>query len=200
MPYSRESPSPEYLRLIKEYRSLHLKGSETPPIPKKSIFAGMSTFKAAEKIRRCLIETPCLTLLNYGCGKGQQYQKIFRSSEKPDELSTLKDYWRLKSIACYDPAYPPFEKMPKGTFDAVICIDVLEHVPREDLEWILQEIFSKANRLVYLAISCFPARKTLQSGENAHCIIEPPKWWHEEVEKTAAAFPKIKRYIVCESS
>src|ERR1051326_1125418 len=68
--------------------------------------------------------------------------------------------------------------LPTGRFDGVVCTDVLEHCPEEDLAWILEEIFSYAARFVYLNVACFPARKTLPSGENAHITIREPDWWH----------------------
>lgn len=198
MDYSRENPSPDYLRLIQEYQALHSAGVSTLSIPSEITFAGYSTFKRAEAIRRCLMKTPCLSLLDYGSGKGLQYQRIFPSSNLEEGLINLQQYWKVKSISCYDPAYPPFEKLPEGTFDAVICVDVLEHVPQADIEWILDELFAKANRLVYISVACYPAKKQLNSGENAHQTIKPPKWWLEKIEQASSPHPGIKWYAECE--
>lgn len=198
MPLNRKNPSPEYRRLIDEYRHIHLDGCESPQIPGEETYAGYSTFKRAEEIRLFLMKTPCRTLLDYGSGKGKQYDTIFRSPLEPDKLSCLKDYWELESITCYDPAFPPFEKLPEGKFDAVICVDVLEHVPEKDLGWILDEIFSKANKMVFVSVACYPAKKELRTGENAHSTVQPPHWWRSRIAKSAAPYPKIKWRAVCE--
>jgi hypothetical protein len=45
--------------------------------------------------------------------------------------NSMKEYWGVESIRCYDPGYPPFSTLPEGRFDGVICTDVLEHCPEE---------------------------------------------------------------------
>ncbi len=197
---NRQNPSPQYSRLIENYKKLHVYGDKNLSLPGEYIYAGFSTFKRAKDIKKCLIKTPCLTLLDYGSGKGMQYQEMFPSSKDPEKIITLRDYWRLHTIACYDPAYSPFEHLPEGTFDAVISIDVLEHVHFEDLDWILHEIFSKANYLVYLSVACYPAKKKLPNGENAHSIIRPPKWWNRKISKIAKDYPQIIWYLLCEKN
>jgi hypothetical protein len=32
---------------------------------------------------------------------------------------------------------------------------------------------------VYLNVACFPARKTLPNGDNAHATVRPPQWWSD---------------------
>jgi hypothetical protein len=69
----------------------------------------------------------------------------------------------------------------------VICTDVLEHCPEEDIPWILDELFAYARKFVYANVACFPARKRLPSGGNAHCTIKPVKWWEAEIVRAARA-------------
>ena len=79
----------------------------------------------------------------------------------------------------------------------MICTDVLEHCPEEDLSWIVEEIFNYARRFVYLNVACFPARKTLPSGENAHITIREPDWWHAFVASCAAGHPELVWELSC---
>lgn len=66
----------------------------------------------------------------------------------------------------------------------MICTDVLEHCPEEDIPWIVDELFAFARKFVYANIACFPARKQLPSGGNAHCTVKPVK---EQVSTTVIA-------------
>jgi hypothetical protein len=38
---------------------------------------------------------------------------------------------------------------------------------------------------------CFPARKLLPSGGNAHCTVKPVKWWEEEIGRAARTKPDL---------
>jgi hypothetical protein len=83
------------------------------------------------------------------------------------------------SVHCYDPCVEEFSMLPQGVFDGVISTDMLEHCSEEDIPWILSEMFSYAENFVYVNVACYPAKKTLPSGENAHCTIKSPEWWSE---------------------
>jgi hypothetical protein len=73
----------------------------------------------------------------------------------------------------------------------VISTDVLEHCPEDDLPWIVAEMFAFAERFLYATVACFPAKKRLPSGENAHCTIRPPAWWEDLFQRVAASSPGI---------
>ena len=53
----------------------------------------------------------------------------------------------------------------------------MEHITKEDLDWVVDEILGFANKFVYLNIACYPATKILPNGENAHVTQESPGWW-----------------------
>jgi hypothetical protein len=89
-------------------------------------------------------------------------------------------------VRCYDPSYPPYSKRPDETFDAVICTDVLEHCPEDDLEWIIADLFGFARKLVFAVAACYPALTHLPNGENAHCTVRPASWWHSKFQQIGA--------------
>ena len=192
--YTRAAPSPRYRALLEQYREMHERGEPHLGIAPEATFPGKSLAPQAAHIRRLIGLTGAATILDYGSGKGLQYgaQSIVDGSggvaiEYPDICS----YWGVDSVHCYDPAYAPYAQLPQAQFDGVICTDVLEHCPEEDMPWIVAELFSYARRFVFANVACFPAQKRLPSGDNAHCTIRPPKWWRELIQACAASHPGI---------
>jgi len=190
--YSRKAPSPRYRRLIEQYRLLHEQGERKLGIPAERTFAGQSLPPQAAHIKRLIRRTAAQTILDYGSGKGLQYrlQRIVDEEDGTD-YPDIPSYWGVREIRCYDPGYSAFDQLPGGSFDGVICTDVLEHCPEEDIPWILDELFAFARKFVYANVACFPARKQLPSGGNAHCTVKPVKWWEEHILRAARARPEL---------
>ena len=191
MSYSRTNPSPRYSELQALYRSMHEEGERFLGIPPEKTFPGSSLAPQAERIKRLIVQTGALTLLDYGSGKGRQYEAQSIRDANGGTWSSVIDFWGIDEVVCYDPCYAPYSKLPEERFDGVICTDVLEHCPEEDIPWIVDEIFSYANRFVFANVACFPARKRLPSGENAHCTIQPSAWWEKLFSETAGRRPGI---------
>lgn len=183
--FTRSNPSPRYRALHELYRQMHLEGETTLGIPGHQTFPGLSLMPHAKRIKRLIERTGACTILDYGSGKGQQYGVRPLQIEGEGTWHNLVDYWEIAAVYCYDPNYEPFSRMPSARYDGVICTDVLEHCPEEDLPWILGEIFGFAGRFVFSNVACYPARKRLPNGENAHCTIRPPEWWRALIESAS---------------
>jgi hypothetical protein len=190
--FSRASPSPRYRRLLEQYHLMHTQGDTRLGLSPENTFPGQSLPPQAPHIRRLLVETQTRTLLDYGCGKGQQYRPFRIVDPKVGEFPDIKSYWGISDVHCYDPGYPPYSQVPSGTFDGVICTDVLEHCPEEDVPWIVAELFSYATKFVFANVACFPARKRLPSGGNAHCTVKSPRWWGHLIVPIAKRSPGVR--------
>ena len=189
--YTRASPSPRYRRLLEQYQQMHLLGDQHTGAPPEQTFPGESLPRQAPHIKRLIKLTGAATLLDYGCGKGQQYlPRRTTDADEGIEYPDIQSYWGVRAIQRYDPAYQPFTQLPTGKFEGVICTDVLEHCPEDDIPWILGELFGYATKFVFANVACFPARKKLPSGGNAHCTIKPVKWWEDQLERAARSNPK----------
>ena len=193
--YSRENPSRRYVELLGYYREMHEKGAEDQNIPPEKTFDGQSLPKHAGTIGSIIATYNSKTILDYGSGKGAQYEPMNIKTPDGRKFSDIKTFWSVDTITCFDPGYQPFNRLPKGQFDGVVSTDVLEHCPREDIPWLLNEIFGFAKQFVYLNIACYPARKTLPNGENAHCTLEAPRVWIQLVGQSVRRFPKPKCWI-----
>jgi FkbM family methyltransferase len=165
---------------------MHALGAPDLGLAPERTFPGQSLFAHLSPIKQLVRATGAKTILDYGSGKGLQYrpQKIVVDGKYVAD--GVAEYWDVDEVRCYDPGYPPHALLPVGKFDGVVCTDVLEHCPQEDLPWILDEILGYARSFVYLNVACFPARKTLPNGENAHTTVRPPEWWRDIVLERAA--------------
>ena len=152
------NPNPN---LIEQYRSLHNDGK----------FKGLSILKHVYEISDLVRETNSLTLLDYGCGRGNQYTD-----------ADCHKYWGGILPTLYDPAVPGHSQRPVGRFDGVICTDVAEHIPEEEIEDFLKDVFNYAGKFVFITICTREARKTLPDGRNAHLTVRPREWWKSKIE------------------
>ena len=148
--------------LIEQYKQLHANEER---------YAGNSTRIHKDSIGQYIEILNCQSILDFGCGKGNQYHK-----ERIHETN-----FRGIMPSLYDPAVEQYSKLPEGTFDAVISTDVLEHIEEEDIDDVLKLIYSKANKFVYHGIANFPAVVMLPDGRNAHVIQQPLDWWIEKI-------------------
>lgn len=183
--YSRETPSERYQELISQYEELHQSGQAVRGIAAEDTFPGFSILGHVDRIKRLIQVNNAYTLLDYGCGKGFQYQSPVVDLGLA-EKEMLGDYWGLTVVQLYDPAYKKYSTLPDTTFDGVISTDMLEHCAEEDIPWIVDEMFCFATKFVFANVACYPAIKTLPNGENAHCTIKDHNWWIDVFKSTGA--------------
>jgi len=143
---------------IDQHRQLHDEGK----------FEGWTIARHKDQISDLIDEYDPRTILDYGCGKAKFYQ----------------DHWGLLDVTLYDPGYDPYSQKPTGTFDAVLCVDVMEHIPECETDNVLAELRDYADKFVFLSICTREARKTLPDGSNAHVNIKPVRWWMKKLNET----------------
>jgi len=131
------------------------------------------------------------TILDYGCGKG----KLSDDIEKHTDIKCWK----------YDPAIEEFSDLPPGMSDMVVSNDVLEHLTGLTVRPVLNDIFLRGNKVIFLNISCRPAHQILPDGKNAHTLIKDPFDWKTFIddiatrlgwEMTEEKFSPINRNLV----
>jgi hypothetical protein len=186
--FTKDNPSPKYIELLEQYKQMHKYGDKKLNIRAENTFSGFSLNNHFEDIQTICKLYKAKSIFDYGSGKGYQYDIKLRIDEK---IFSVYDYWGVDKITLYDPNYPLYDKLPNEKSDGVVCTDVLEHIPEDDLDWVLENIFRYAKKFVFLNTACYPALKYLPNGENTHCTVKEPKWWTSKIQKVLLKYPKI---------
>lgn len=125
------------------------------------------------------------SLLDYGCAQGGL-------------LDTIKiDFPNINPLDGFDPAVPKFEIIKEQSYDCIISNDVIEHIEPEFLDQTLEGMQDLFERYAWFIIACYPAKKTLPDGRNAHLIVESPDWWINKI-KSIFTKSKIEWYEIAE--
>jgi len=186
--YTRENPSPRFRLLGELYRQVHESGLKQGA-DAANVFAGGSLREHIGVVRRLAWHTGAKTILDYGCGKGLLYREHDLALSDGTTIPSVKAHWNVEAIHLYDPGVEEYARRPEGQFDGVVSTDVLEHIPEEDIDWVLGECFGFARKFLYMNIASYPAKKILPNGWNAHVTIQPPDWWRARIESGASAWP-----------
>ena len=161
------------------------------------MFPGQSLLEHVGPLLELVRRYQFRTMLDYGCGKAMLYRPGNRIQLTDGRtFACLQDLLGVE-VTLYDPAYLPHSVRPQQPCDLVVCTDVLEHCSVEDVGWIVDDLFSYANTFVYANIACYPAKKTLPNGENAHCTVEDVAWWRQVIEPVASNHPTVSYRFIC---
>lgn len=159
-----------------EYQKLH---ALTP-----TAFSGYSTEQYVHIITQMVQYHKPKSLLDFGSGKGYQYLE-----------RRIHEAWGILPH-CYDPGVPQLQAFPTQEFDGLICVDVLEHIHRKDLNKTLKLMLSFLDdtkpTFAFLGIDCKLAKKNFtKGGRNLHLTVEEPEWWENLLTRFGQAYPKI---------
>ena len=147
--------------LIGRYRDMAAMGGN---------FHGNSILQHADAIGKVLRQHGCESMIDWGCGRGDAYaspNKVYHE-------------WGLKrkDVTLYDPAFERYHEKPTRKADAVVCSDVLEHIPEDEIDDFVLDLFDHARKVVWASVCCRPARKCFPDTDiNLHVTIRPMEWW-----------------------
>ena len=124
--------------------------------------------KAYEIVKDFLGKYKPTSVLDFGCGHGAL-------------IATIDQLHPNIKTAGYDPGNDRFKEFPTIKFDAVVSTDALEHIEPEFLVKTLIMISDRIDRCGFFRIACYPAKKKLPDGRNAHLVVQHPTWWREQI-------------------
>lgn len=186
MLFTKERPTKEFGVLIGLYQRMHA----------ENFFPGGRLKHHVEGVRALVAATGATTILDYGAGKAEGYDRI--PGEPEGSPWRAIGHWPGVRVRCYDPGVPNFADMGEGRFGGVISTDVVEHLAPFDVPWVLDEMFGRAEGFVFVIAACFTAIKTLPDGRNAHTTIQSAAWWRDQMAEAALRHPGVEWRVGCD--
>ena len=116
-------------------------------------WAGFDVVKYQRKIKDLVDHYGAKTILDYGCGKGLQYkEKLPYAGE--DNLQTFDEYLGVE-VFKYDPCVKGLRRKPgkQRKFDGVICTQVLNSIPDDDLPWVRNVLENHAVKFCFVGLN-----------------------------------------------
>jgi len=155
------TPSCFYFDALRASRELHARSKK---------FNGRFLIRYLAGLEPLIRLLDCRTLLDYGCGKGVQWDRL-----RVDGLP-LAEHLGVE-VTRYDPAWPAFADEPRGQFDIVVCTQVLGSIPIPDLSWVADRLLGLAAKAVFVGERIKPPRKvTFDSMKDQM----PHGWSHDQ--------------------
>ena len=116
-------------------------------------WAGYDVVKYQKKIKDLVDRYRATTILDYGCGKGMQYKEPLPYASE-DNWQTFNEYLGV-TVYKYDPCVPEHSTLPPvGTkFDGVICTQVLNSIPDDDMPWVRDLLEGYATKFCFVGIN-----------------------------------------------
>lgn len=142
--------------LVEQYSSLH--GSKD---------YGVTGCYFWPHIQACIVDLKPDSILEYGCGQSS--------------LINVLDY-KYSKYHRYDPAISQFSKIDVDHVDFIINTDVLEHIPEEDLDDVLEHMKGLSSNVFFNISTCL-AKHILPNGQNAHCTVWSSAKWLNKIQQ-----------------
>lgn len=98
----------------------------------------------------------------------------------------------IASVCRYDPAIPELSSRPDFVSDVLVNVDVLEHIPEDELDAAIAEMARMAQHAI-IVIDTAPARLKLSDGRNAHVSLHDEHTWEKRLKKS---FPTIRPILI----
>ncbi len=176
------------MNYIEEYKKIFeggkfLRDGEEITFQNYRAFDGGGVRVLYDKIIQELENRKSVTILDYGCGEALQWHSQALRKKTISFPNLIGE--KLQGFYRYDPAYEIYNKKPTTKFDFVLCGDVLEHVPDEELDNFFVDINSyvEDKGIVFYSISTNLSRNSFLDGSNMHINIKSPSEWFDILKK-----------------
>ena len=88
-------------------------------------------------------------------------------SEFDHEIDVMTTHYKAKDVLVFTN-----DKLPRRKFDGVVCVNIMQDIPEENIDQILKKIYSKAKKFVFFGIG---------NCDNPHTL----SWWREKIHERA---------------
>jgi mitochondrial fission protein ELM1 len=122
--------------------------------------------------------------------------RIKTASLRPILALTPATIASIEKVTEFDPTARSNKSPATPKADAIICLDTLEFVPDDDVPWLLRQLFSDADRLLYCEVQNTPPRLDLANGSRISRHSRTLDWWQYQFALVARHFPAV-RWRLC---
>jgi len=158
-----------------------LRGGKMITLKEKTVFDGGGIQMIYDELEYELDKRGSGTILDFGSGSGVHWTRKVRIPRQK-ESQTASEFFgqRLRGFYRYDPAHPEYCVKPTGKFDIIMCTEVLEHVPLDELPELLTEMKSylAEDGVVILTIPKGLSNNAFPDGKNLHITLMETKEWN----------------------
>lgn len=151
--------------LVDEYAKLHARHR----------YGATARHALADMLPHILALKPA-SLIDFGCGQSNLAFLIAAKAGIPE-------------IHRYDPAIPSISTLPNKRVELAVNVDVMEHIPDEEIDAVLASIAAAAAQVLFV-IDIGPAKMLLSDGRNAHVSQHGADWW---LARLKPHFPTIRQ-------
>jgi len=146
---------------------------------------GFSQLAYVNDIKALVEKHNANTLLDYGCGKGQQY--IEKLEYTPRVFQTFNEYVNVESFYKFDPCWSEFKKPPPETqkFDAVIMIQAIGFIPDQDISVLKNILMNHTTKFCFIgenysSYGKVKAKKANNLDPAYFKEVRTPDWYKEQ--------------------
>jgi mitochondrial fission protein ELM1 len=90
--------------------------------------------------------------------------------------------------------------LPSQQFDIVLSPGGLHLIPDEDIPWVMEEMFHRANGMVYVAIESTNCDQSYPETTSQSRLNRDFNWWMSHLESISARYPGIHWKLVCNTT
>ena len=174
--FQAQRPSAQYLALC-----AHIRDASTQPSPSACSMQATRNGHSSNfqgHIEKLSAATQSRTLLDYSFGLGPSL------THSPGPL-----------VSRYNPAFTAPTPASCKAADGVVCTDILDFLPDEDVPWMLEELFRHALRFVSVSVSAVPYERHLPNGVCLQGRARPLPWWRTHLDSLSPRYPNVQWHL-----
>lgn len=140
------------------------------------------------------------SVLDVGCGTGAtvRYHREIGGKDAwgVDFAQPATKYWRELGVDKYC-VIGSAEELPfkSDSFDVVTCMDVLEHIPEQNVQSVFREMKRVGRRdFLFIIALTEAAIKMPHDGSEPHICVKSPRWWLDQIHGVGLKMPPHIKY------
>ena len=143
-------------------------------------WSGYDVVKYQKLIKDLVTIYDAKTILDYGCGKGSQYREKLPYGQLPgdpiplEDWKTFDEYLGVK-VYPYDPCVAAHNQLPDPEikFDGVICTQVLNSIPDDDMSWVRDLLQQYSAKFCFIGVNFQREAKGKKTMYNPEYFRQP---------------------------